>query len=467
MTINSYNSSSSIDRGGVLVSTHHILQYNVTAHEDFEVGYTLPYGEDINVYTRIDIGSGSGSTDLSNYYTKAESDAKIAEEDQKVKNASRVLLASWRGEDGDPTTAGVALPKATYIGDALYGNGVVNSAIGVATSGIGWENDEIDFTRFVMTARLGMTTAEGAIIYFGYSTTPLTSTGLWDYANAEGIALYIKTGNFTSGKFGDSADKNGIYLMAQGGSWPNQIKDAIYDIGVAESGEQTYRFARWKNKIRIWIDDDYKGELTIPAGATVLGGKFGYLGYSRNSGTRWQLKDIVIEQVNIYDAEEDLGLPTVSDASISGSTLTLNRRGGDDKVLNLPDISISSFNFGHEYQSGDMFYYGTEYGVLLFLVRPTYTFLARLDAADWRDSTWQNYIFKDSNNTGKIQLLASVDNISNVVGVTNSVDDDGLYTFTFNYLDAEHQTQSVSTTPIKLEIKFEHIKKRPEEYSAR
>ena len=282
--------------------------------------------------------SGGGDVDLSGYYTKPETDAKIAEEDQKVKDSSRVLLASWRGEDGDPATAGVALPQATYIGGASYNStdDAVEMTGSSLTSGIEWINDEIDFTRFAMTARITMQAEYSAIIYFGYSTTPIGSNGGWDYNNAGGIALYIKTGTFNSRKFGDSNSKNGIYLLAQGGGYPGQIRDALFDIGVNQSGEQTYRFARWKNKVRIWIDDDYKGELTIPAGATTTGGKFGWLGYRLNTTFNWQLKDIIIEQVNIYDAEDDLGLPVVSGGSIDGSNLTLARRGADDQVIPLP-----------------------------------------------------------------------------------------------------------------------------------
>ena len=285
-----------------------------------------------------------GEFSADNYLTEVETRALVAEEDQKILDASRFLLASWRGEDGDPATTGIALPQATYIGGASYDATAGAVVPANLTSGIEWTNDEIDFTRFVMTARLQMAAQYAAIIFFGYSTTPISGAGAWDYNNAEGIALYIKTGSFTSGKLGDASNKNGIYLLAKGGGFPGQIRDALFDIGVNDSGEQTYRFARWKNKVRIWIDDEYKGELTTPAGATTTGGKFGCIMYRQNTTFAWQLKDVVIQQPDIGDAEEDLALPSVSGASKDATgNLVLTRRGAADQTITetKKDIFIS------------------------------------------------------------------------------------------------------------------------------
>ena len=73
------------------------------------------------------------------------------------------------------------------------------------------------------------------------------------------------------------------------------------------------------------------------------------------------------------------------------------------------------FALSKTFAAGDTFYYGTANRVLLFLVRPGQTFHGTTDAAAWSDSTWSNYIFKSSNTSAKIILIADVSNVGHIV----------------------------------------------------
>ena len=292
-------------------------------------------------------GSGSGTTDLDDYSTTAEIKEFIAEEDEKVKNASRFLLSSWRNESGDPFTTGTernigSLPVAAKSGSPTWetaDGGYVEMSKGRAVSGIYWENDEIDFDRFSLTVNINAGTVwrqhEGLVLFFGGSDTPANSAAFWNQRLGKFIATFpANSGAELFTRWAGGANNRGIITQAN---------SAPTSADWTDGNDHQLRYEIWGKTIRVYFDGKLIGTMDTPAptGSQALtGGRFGFMVETQGTATR-RLRDIFITQATIASAEPDLQLPVVSDVSKAGSTITFNRRGADDidiETLVLPTI---------------------------------------------------------------------------------------------------------------------------------
>ena len=266
--------------------------------------------------------------DLTPYSTTAEMNAKIAEEDQKVKDASRFLLTSWRNESGDPFTAGTernigSLPVAVKSGNPTWESSgqyveMAKSPGGSTVTGIWWENDEIDFDRFTLTANINAGTnwqsGEGLVLFFGGSATPAGTYAFWNQALGKFIATFPgnnQSNDPTSAMFtrwAGGSNTRGRILASEG---------AVVGSDWTDGKDHTLRYEIWGKTIRVYFDGRLIGEMDTPAptgSQGFTGGRFGFMVEAQSPNTTRRLKDIFITQATIATAEPDLALkPTIKE----------------------------------------------------------------------------------------------------------------------------------------------------------
>ena len=298
----------------------------------------------LKLKARGERGLPGPSQDLSGYYTKIETDAKIAEEDQKVKDASRFLLASWRGDDGSPfTTNGGSLPVAYKVAGATYDATNDWIDIGTGTQGVGWLNNEIDFNRFEMVSRFRVGQGWNEMFYWGvrdeFALNPDGTFGWTHSTTNSGFAVLISPGS--SGR---------IRLMAFNRELTSNTIVAQEDTSdFTSNGTHEIRIAVINGEIKVSDNEgNVQATFTIPStlhanALGVAGGRFGMIHDGDPNDRDVKLQDIYIKQPDINTFDDTLTLPAVSDASGSGNTLTLKRRGGDDLNLKIVEKSERVF----------------------------------------------------------------------------------------------------------------------------
>ena len=119
---------------------------------------------------------------------------------------------------------------------------------------------------------------------------------------------------------------------------------------------------------------------------------------------------------------------------------------GDPGRIDPPAQYIASTVFN----GGDLFFFGTDNRVLLFLVRDGVTFQGSVDAPLWNDSTWKNYIFDVDNREGKVILISDASDVSNIISVTNAISNTNQLTTTLTYEDVKGDIQVIVSTGISL-----------------
>ena len=326
----------------VVAGGYHTEEYVITLHEHTASGYTLPVNTNVNLYSAR-VNARGGSTDLSGYYTKAETDTKIAEEDQKVKDASRFLLASWRGRDGSPfIDSGGSLPVAYKIGSAVYDANNVGVNIGNGTQGVGWNNEEIDFDRFEMVAKYTIGSAGGwnETFYWGVRDEfNLSSGGTFNWGggrNNTGFGLAFGSENaiiFFS--------YDGIQHPYDSTSKPNRIGSVANNV-FTNAGTHEVRISVVNGTVKVTDNEGtLLAEFTIPntlssGSLGIQGGRFGMLHDGPGRDTNVHLNDIFIKQPDITTFIPELSLPTVTDAKVNAGNLIMTRRGAEDITLALP-----------------------------------------------------------------------------------------------------------------------------------
>ena len=290
------------------------------------------------------------------HYSKIEVDAHIADgiaaEDKKVeaiREAARFLLASWRGNDGDPFDEnGGSLPVAYKIASPSYDATNNRVDIGTGTQGLGWENNEIDFNRFEMVARYTIGSAGGwnETFYWGVENEfSLSRTGTFDWSN-----------NNNNTGFGLAfAAENAIILFSYNGNdhpydstnKPHRIGSVANNV-FTNAGTHEVRISVVNKKVKVTDNEGTTlAEFTIPdilpnGSQGVSGGRFGMLHDGPGRDTNVYLDDIYIKQPDINTFDSTLTLPTISSAKINGSNLILERRGAEDQSLLLPTSGGSS-----------------------------------------------------------------------------------------------------------------------------
>ena len=280
---------------------------------------------------------GSGSTDLSNYYTKAEADTKVNEAKDAAIGAGQELYAIWLGKHGDPSssTNAASRPVAGLSGVSSYN--ATTETLDISRNSVGgagvvyWQNNSIDFKRCVLTAEF--TLGNGGTNNVGRSFA----------FNLGGNNNTLTAGNTLT----IAVDLDGYDLGAPGGTRQFYIYNRSNSTYLGSKILNNKLLSGVLLELRVEINVDeircyLNGELELLIENATLPAMDGsFFGCTGNS-TLTKVSAIAIEQMNLDAAAPHLGLPMVQDAEVSGSNLTLKRRGADDKVLALPSGGVNS-----------------------------------------------------------------------------------------------------------------------------
>ncbi len=257
-----------------------------------------------------------------------------------IRAAGRVLLAAWRGEVGNPTSASndASLPVASFINNAVWeaAESAVNLAPGTSSAnyGITWDNDVIDFDRSSISVRISGSNPGNFICFLGGSEPPSTtpSVGVWGRALGLGIGLNVPQSSASNCfMYAFIGDDSGVSYISSASSKLAAIGGSHdFNLGLTRSefatGTHVLRGDVWVDTVRLFFDNEFIAEFPIVETAnrrTNIGGHFGCLFEKFSSSESAYIHDIAVEQATLESAEGSLAPQKVQDAEWRETTKIL------------------------------------------------------------------------------------------------------------------------------------------------